>query len=217
MKIRYNGHSCFTVIADDGTIIVTDPYESGGFGGGIGYLPVDVEPDIVTISHETHGDHNYTAGFKEGFVKVVGATTALGIDFRVLETFHDESQGSERGPNNIICFTVDGVTVCHLGDLGHRLSAEQIEALGAVDVMLAPIGGFYTIDANQATDIVERLRPKITIPMHYKTEKCGFPIAEVESFTKGKVNAKMIDSDEIELKADKLPGEPEILVLKHRL
>jgi len=89
--------------------------------------------------------------------------------------------------------------------------------LGDVDILLIPIGGSFTIDPNIATDIVERLRPKIAIPMHYKTEKCGFPIAEVEKFTDGKSNVKFIDSDEIILTSDKLPGEPEILILKHRL
>jgi len=86
-----------------------------------------------------------------------------------------------------------------------------------VDVLMVPVGGFYTIDANEAADVVERLRPKVVIPMHYKTEKCGFDIASLDAFLAGKKNAKKIGTDEIELSADKLPGQTEIIVLKHRL
>lgn len=216
MKIRWNGHSSFTIITDDGVIIVTDPYESGAFGGGIAYFPVDAEPDIVTISHN-HADHNYTAGFKGEFEEVRGDRTIKGIEFKSIDTYHDTNQGADRGDNKIFCFTIDDINVCHLGDLGHTLSADQIEKLGSVDVMFMPVGGFYTIDAKQATDIFEKVRPKIAIPMHFKTEKCGFPIADVDEFSRGKARVQRIDSDEIELSADKLPGEPEIIILKHRL
>ena len=216
MKIRWNGHSSFTIISKDDLTIVTDPYESGAFGGGIAYFPVDAEPDIVTISHE-HADHNYTAGFKGEFEEVRGDKTIKSIEFTCFDTFHDTNQGADRGKNRIFCFAVDDIRICHLGDLGHILDSDQIEKLGSIDVMFMPVGGFYTIDAAQATDIFEKVRPKIAIPMHYKTEKCGFPIAEVDEFSAGKATVQKIDSDEIELTADKLPGEPEIIILKHRL
>ena len=217
MRIRWNGHSSFAIFAQSGTVIITDPYQPGAFSGGIAYLPIDIEkPDFVTISHD-HEDHNYAAGFKGEFVEVRGNLVEGEITFRGLKTFHDENNGADRGENTILSFKVDDINICHLGDLGHNLTGDQLTQLGDVDVLLIPIGGFFTIDPNIATDIVERLRPKIVIPMHYKTEKCGFPIAEVDKFTEGKSNVKFIDTDEIELSSDKLPGEPEILVLKHRL
>ncbi|MCZ7585383.1 MAG: MBL fold metallo-hydrolase [Deltaproteobacteria bacterium] len=216
MKVRYNGHSCFSVFADDGKCIVIDPYESGAYGGAIAYHPVDSEPDVVVLSHD-HPDHSHTEQFKSDFKVVRGPGEAKGFKFDVVNTFHDQSQGADRGKNRIFLFEVDGVRVGHMGDLGHLLSDEQIKAVGAVDVMMLPVGGFYTIDANEATDVVERTRPKIAIPMHYKTDKCGFDIAPVDDFVEGKNNVIKLGTDEIELSSDKLPGETEIIVLKHRL
>ncbi|MCC6157190.1 MAG: MBL fold metallo-hydrolase [Deltaproteobacteria bacterium] len=216
MKIRYNGHSCFSIFAADGTCVVCDPYETGSYGGAIGYLPVDSKPDVVTISHE-HPDHNYTKGFSGDFALMRQPGEAKGIRFDVVGADHDGEGGSQRGKVRMFDFTVDGIRVCHAADLGHVLTPEQASALSGVDVLLLPVGGFYTIDANEATDVVETLRPRVVIPMHYKTDKCGFTIDPVDGFLAGKTNVKRIDTDEIELFADRLPGETEILVLKHRL
>ena len=216
MQIRYNGHSSFTLFAKDGTTIVMDPYEPGSFGGGLGYVAIDSDPDIVTISHD-HADHNYINDFSGDFEVVRGGGKAGGIEFFALTVYHDENEGQDRGEINILSFTFEKIRFCHLGDIGHVLSDDQLKILGQVDVLFIPVGGFYTIDANQATDIVERLQPKIAIPMHYKTEKCGFPIAEVSEFIKDKKNVQEIPADTIEIEPDKLPGETEILVLKHRL
>jgi len=214
MKIRWNGHSSFTITAADGTTIVTDPYQPGAFGGGIGYRQIDVQPDIVTISHE-HDDHNYLDGFSGDFAVLRQTGRAKGIAFTAVDTFHDESGGSKRGTNRIFAFTVDGVRLCHLGDLGHLLTDEQIAAIGKVDVLFVPVGGFYTIDAHQATDAMRRLDPRVVIPMHFKTDKCGFPITPVSTFTNGKDRVQMLDAVEIELTADALPGTTEIFVLNH--
>ena len=92
----------------------------------------------------------------------------------------------------------------------------QAKQIGKVDVLLLPVGGFYTIDHLQATDVVNKLKPAIVIPMHFKTDKCGFPIAEVSKFTQGKDRVRNVGADEIELVAGKLPGATEILVLNHR-
>ncbi|MDP8225525.1 MAG: MBL fold metallo-hydrolase [Candidatus Lernaella stagnicola] len=215
MKIRWNGHSSFTVTADDGTVIVTDPYEPGAFGGGIGYQQITDQPDIVTISHD-HADHNFTDGFQNDFVVIRDGGEAKGIHFTAVNSFHDENEGAERGTNTIFVFVVDGVRLCHLGDLGHILSDDQIEAIGQVDALMTPVGGYFTVDPLQATDAVERINPKIVLPMHFKTDKCGFPIAEVAEFLIGKENVKQIDADEIEVSADRLPGAREIIVLRHR-
>jgi len=215
MKIRWNGHSSFTITGKNGLVIVTDPYEPGAFGGGIGYQQIDVQPDIVTVSHD-HDDHNYTAGFSGDFAVVRKAGEFKGVTFDALDTYHDENKGANRGENLVFAFAVDGVRICHLGDLGHPLSDEQAEKLGAVDVLLLPVGGHFTIDYLQAADVVNKLKPKIVIPMHFKTDKCGFPIAEVSAFTEGKERVNHVGADEIELTADNLPGATEILVLNHR-
>jgi L-ascorbate metabolism protein UlaG (beta-lactamase superfamily) len=214
MKIRWNGHSSFTVTTDAGLVIVLDPYEPGGFGGGIAYGPVDARPDIVTISHD-HGDHNYIANFKNPFQKMTGPGEAKGVKFRTVPTYHDGARGAQRGANQVFVFTVDGVTICHLGDLGHPLTAETVAEIGPIDVLLLPVGGFYTIDHLQAADVMEKLNPRIVIPMHYKTDKCKFPITDVSPFTAGKKNVKKLDADEIEVSAAKLPAAREILVLRH--
>ncbi len=216
MKIRWNGHASFSLFSDDGRCIVIDPYEQGSFGGAIGYHAIDSKPDVVLVTHD-HQDHNYTDQFDGQFEILRDAGHAKGFDVAAFDAFHDKSQGNDRGAIKMFKVDVDGVKICHVGDLGHVLSAEQIAGLGDVDVLMVPVGGVFTIDANEATDLIERLRPKIAIPMHYKTERCGFEIAGVEEFTKGKSNVKTLDTDEIELFSDKLPGETEILVLKHRL
>jgi L-ascorbate metabolism protein UlaG (beta-lactamase superfamily) len=108
---------------------------------------------------------------------------------------------------------LDGVTVCHLGDLGHVLSDPEAKQIGPVDLLLMPVGGVYTIDPNQATQTAQKLSPRIVIPMHYKTPQCGFPLAKVEDFTSGKAGVKTIKGNEVEIKKEKLPQALEIIVL----
>lgn len=111
---------------------------------------------------------------------------------------------------------MDGVKICHAGDLGHILTAEQVKAIGKVDVLMVPVGGFFTIDAATAIKVVDQLKPAVSIPMHYKTEKAEFPIAGVDDFIKGKSNVTQSNDSEIELKAGKLP-KGQIVVLKPAL
>jgi L-ascorbate metabolism protein UlaG (beta-lactamase superfamily) len=112
---------------------------------------------------------------------------------------------------------VDGVRICHLGDLGHQLAKAEVAEIGQIDVLMIPVGGFYTIDAVAAGVICEQIKPKMVIPMHYKNDKCAFPIAGVEDFIRGKKNVKRSDSSEVELKAGQLPQATEIVVIKHAL
>ena len=107
---------------------------------------------------------------------------------------------------------MDGIKICHLGDLGHTLTKSQVNDIGEVDVLLIPVGGFYTIDAGLASQICDELQPKIVIPMHYKTAKLDFPVTGVDDFLKGKSNFKKLASNELELKRETLPSEPEIIV-----
>ena len=117
----------------------------------------------------------------------------------------------------MFCFEVDGIEVCHLGDLGHQLTDKQVADIGRVDILLIPVGGYYTIDAEVATEVCSKLSPKVIIPMHYKTGKCGFPIAGVDEFLRGKKNVNRLDSSEVEFKPAELPATTQVMVLEPAL
>jgi L-ascorbate metabolism protein UlaG (beta-lactamase superfamily) len=212
MIITFLGHAAFLITSESGVKIVTDPYKPGCFNGGIQYSAITDTVDIVTISHE-HDDHNdSTLKGKPKYVRGPGTQEIKGITVTGTEVFHDTSQGQERGKNTIFNILVDSVNIVHLGDLGHKLSYSDSAKIGKVDVLLIPVGGYFTIDAAAAWDVVKMLKPKIVIPMHYKTAKCGFPIAPVDDFVKGK-EAKKIDG-ELEITRSTLPESTTVYVLK---
>jgi L-ascorbate metabolism protein UlaG (beta-lactamase superfamily) len=213
MKIKYLAHASFLITSGSGTRIITDPYE---VSGGVKHGAITEAADIVTVSHE-HGDHNNAAAVKGNPTVVRESTEVKGIKIRTVSTAHDETGGSQRGKNNIYCFQVDGVDVCHAGDLGHELTAAQVKEIGKVDVLMLPVGGFFTIDAKTATKVCDQLKPKVIIPMHFKTEKLDFPIKGVDDFLKGKNNVTRSGESEIEFKADNLPAGTQIIVLKQSL
>jgi len=216
MKVKWLGHSCFLISGEKGVRIITDPYESGGFKGGLGYQTVREAADIVTVSHE-HSDHNHTKDIpgKPEIVRKTGRHEIKGVTIEGVLTCHDKTDGRQRGLNTVFCLDVDGIRVCHLGDLGHELSTKEVRAIGRVDVLLIPVGGYFTIDAAEATRVAAALSPKIIFPMHYKTPVLDFPIAGVEDFLNGKPHVKRIDANEVEITKANLPQETEVWVLKH--
>ncbi len=216
MKVKWYGHASFLITSDDnGTSVITDPYEPGAYDGGIAYRPIEDSADIVTVSHD-HADHNYVKGIKGNpeIVKGPGTHVAKGISFLGHATFHDPSGGKERGENTMFVFTLDGIRICHAGDLGHPLTAADASALGPIDVLLLPIGGVFTIDPKEATEVMNLLKPKILIPMHFKTPRCGFPIASVEEFLEGKSSIERQRGAETTFTKDRLPAATHILVLE---
>jgi len=213
MNIKYLGHACFLITSDSGVKIITDPYETGN---GLSYGEIAESADIVAVSHD-HFDHSNVAVVGGNPEVVKGTATVKGIEFGAVSCCHDEAGGRERGKNTILCFEVDGIRVCHLGDLGHLLSDKQVALIGEVDILLIPVGGFFTIDARAATEVCDRLKPRVVIPMHYKTAKCDFPIAGVEQFLQDKKEVKRLDASEVEFKADELPPSTQIIVLKPAL
>ncbi len=217
MKIKWYGHSSFLLTSKEGVKVITDPYESGAYGGALSYGEIPDEADVVTVSHD-HADH-YTASLKgkPGVLNKQGKQTVRGIEFHGIPTYHDNSKGKERGKNLIFMFALDGISVCHCGDLGHRLSKEELSQVGKVDLLLIPVGGFYTLEPAEAVKVAQDIGPKIIIPMHYKTEKCGFPITGVEEFLKDWKKVKKVDSSELQIEAEKLPAQTEVIVLKHAL
>ena len=171
--------------------------------------------DIVTVSHD-HYDHNNVDAVR-GKPQVVRATTRVkGIEFTGITSYHDDADGRRRGGNTIFCFEVEGIRLCHLGDLGHSLSVRQVAELGRVDVLFIPVGGYFTIDATIATGVCNQLQPGLIIPMHWN-DKWDVPqVAGVDDFMKGKVDVSRPDTSEIELKSGKLPAG-RITVLKSAL
>ncbi len=218
MKIKFLGHASFLITTASGKKIVTDPYEPGGFGGAIGYGPLTESADYVTISHD-HADHNYVK-MVPGSPRVIGGAgeeTHDGILFRALTTHHDASRGAERGGNIVRVIEADEMALCHLGDLGHALGPEDATALRCVDVLLVPVGGTFTVDAKGATAVVDRLRPRIAIPMHFLTPKVGFDIAPVDDFLAGKDRVRRVGGSEVEVNKDSLPDPTEIVALEPAL
>jgi L-ascorbate metabolism protein UlaG (beta-lactamase superfamily) len=218
MKIKWYGHAAFLITSDQGTKIIIDPYEPGAFGGQLSYGKIEDQADIVIISHD-HADHNYTKDLPgtPQTVKGSGSKTVKGVSMKGISTYHDPSKGSERGANTIFTLKIDNIRLCHLGDLGHLLSDKELSEIGPVDILLIPVGGFFTIDSKEAAHVAERIKPKILIPMHFKTEKCGFPIAPVEDFLKGKTNTKRLKTSEATFGEATLPQQMEIVVLEHAL
>ncbi len=212
MKIKWLGHASFLVTTGSGTRIILDPYTTDE---RLFYGEIKESADVVTISHD-HFDHNNARAVR-GNPKVIRTSTEYkGIKFRAIPAYHDEQRGARRGAVAIFYIEADGLTLCHLGDLGHTLNAEQLANIGKVDILMVPVGGYYTIDATGATTVCEQLKPKVIIPMHYKTEKTSLPIADVGDFLKGK-NVSRLDSSEAEFKPESLPSEVQVVVLKSAL
>jgi L-ascorbate metabolism protein UlaG (beta-lactamase superfamily) len=218
MKIKWYGHAAFLITSDEGTKIIIDPYEPGAFGGQLSYGKIKDQADIVLTSHD-HADHNYTQDLPgtPQVVKGSGSKTLKGVSMKGISTYHDPSKGSERGANTIFTITINNIQVCHLGDLGHLLSAKELAEVGPVDILLIPVGGFFTIHPKEATSVAEQIKPRILIPMHFKTGKCGFSIAPVEDFLKGKANVKRPKASEATFDKATLPQQMEIMVLEHAL
>lgn len=178
MKIKYIGHSSFLIKGNTKTnhslTIVTDPYDPKSTG----FPYPKQETDIVTSSHEGHGDHDYYDGIKPSgenetpfIINTPGEYEIKGLRIYGLKSFHDDVEGTKRGQNTIYIFDFEEARIAHLGDLGHNLDSDQLEALEAVDILMIPIGGIYTIDIKIALQVIENVEPKAVIPMHFKTPK----------------------------------------------
>ncbi len=207
MKVKYIGHACFLFVSVNGTRIVTDPYDHTAYEGAIRYEPVDEEADIVLVSHG-HPDHNYTADIRGEpvIISSIGNQIVEDIEISGLGTYHDTTKGSERGSNIIFRAVVDGISICHLGDLGHILDDSSAEQIKPVDVLLMPVGGFFTIGTGESDEVIGTLAPKLVIPMHYKTESLDFPIAPVDDFLEGRGDVTRTGSSEAEFTKEKLPS-----------
>ena len=167
MIINWFGQACFKIQGEK-TTVVTDPFDNS-FGLKVPRLAAD----IVTVSHDHH-DHNNVAAVKGTgeaapfVINNLGEYEVKNVFVYGVASFHDNQGGKERGSNIIYRIEIDGVTIVHLGDLGHPLNNGEIEKLEGVDILLTPVGGTYTINAKQAGEIISQLEPRIVIPMHYQ-------------------------------------------------
>ncbi len=180
MKIEYLGHSCFKLTESTGTSVVCDPYSDE-----VGFSMPKVDADAVTISHH-HFDHDCLSKVGKDAVVIDRESSydLPGVEINSIKSYHDSSLGKQRGENIIFKFRMDGIDVCHLGDLGEDCSSDLIEAILPVNVLLIPVGGNYTIDAEMAKEYVDRIMPDIVIPMHYRTKDCKIDIDKVDEFLK---------------------------------
>ena len=202
MIIQWLGHACFKITGNDEAVII-DPYEDGSVPG---YRPVREQANMVLCSHNHH-DHNAV-----GCVRLLPQIRGE-FEVEKLESYHDDCLGEKRGPNTIHLLTAEGYRIAHLGDLGCSLTGEQIGMLQDLDVLMIPVGGHFTIDARQAARIVSQLRPRITIPMHYREGALGYEVlAEVSEFTRQFDKVLWLTTDTLEL-SDEL--QDEIVVLDY--
>ncbi len=211
MTINWYGHSCFRISNQGGRLtIITDPFDKS-----IGLTPPRVSADIVAVSHG-HYDHNNIGAISgEPFVvEGPGEYEIRGAQITGINSFHDRKEGQERGANTIYVMEVDGIRVCHLGDLGQeKLTDKQLEAIGLVDVLMAPVGGNYTLGAKEAARVSNRLEPHIVIPMHYKLSQLKIDLAKVDDFLKEMGLEGVKPVDKITIKEKDLAGKKTEVVL----
>ena len=150
-------------------------------------------------------------------IEAPGSKTVKGVEITGVATFHDTARGAQRGPNTVFRVTVDGIRTAHLGDLGHALNKKQMQAIGPVDILLTPVGGTYTIDGRTASQVADALKSRVVIPMHYRTARCSFPIADAKPFLKERDNVRRVDGSEVEFTKQDLPEVTETVVLKPAL
>jgi L-ascorbate metabolism protein UlaG (beta-lactamase superfamily) len=209
MRVRWHGHACFEIAGK--VKVVTDPHD----GESIGLAPPKVSPDVATVSHE-HYDHNAVGalGGKPEILRGPGRRAARGIEFVGVETCHDEAGGQKRGKNVAFAFSIGGVRFAHLGDLGHVPTDAQVNELGAVDVLFVPVGGVYTVDAAGAVEVIEKIGPRVAVPMHYRVGGLKLAIAPLSEFSKklAKGEKPREVGTSIEFEAEDLPEKREYWV-----
>lgn len=209
MIIKWLGHASF-LLESSGMKLLTDP-----FNAEIGYQLCKEKVDIVTVSHE-HWDHNAvdTLVGSPRVMRETGLSTIDGINILGISSYHDKKQGQERGHNTIFKISSENLDILHLGDLGHVLTNQQLMEIGNIDILLAPVGGRYTVDADAAYEIVEQLQPQIIIPMHFLTPDVSLKeLAPVEAFTAK--FPRVIKKPFLEINKEALTSEIRVIVLDY--
>ena len=182
MKVRFLGHAAVLLTSKDGTTLLVDPYNPGGFGGKMGYRPISYAAEAVVCSH-AHADHCAVSELPNQPHLIEGDSSFGPFSVRRHLAYHDEYGGRRRGGAvDLLDIEVDQMRVVHLSDVGHSPTTATVDALKRPDLLLVPVGGFYTIGAAQAFEWVQRLAPKQVVPVHYKTDQCGLALRARSSF-----------------------------------
>jgi len=210
MEIVWLGHSCFRIRGKEATI-VTDPFDKT-----LGYPVRKPTASIVTVSHN-HPQHSFVDGVA-GDPRVVsrpGEYDIANVFINGITTFHDNEKGAVRGKNTVFFMEIDEVKVCHLGDLGHVPTTEQIEQMSGVDILMVPVGGLSTINAAAAAETIGLLEPKLVIPMHYKTDVVKMELEPLEHFIKVMGLKEVVSQPKLNITKSNLPLEIKVLVLDY--
>lgn len=213
MQLKYLGHASFLIKSKDAKL-VTDPFDPKA----VGIKYPKQEADIVTVSHG-HGDHNNVAGVSSEALVIdwPGEFEKKGIRVKGIATYHDDKKGAERGENIVYKITADDVNILHCGDLGHALTDEVLEQIGDIDVLLVPVGGFYTIDAEKAVEVIKKVDPYIVVPMHFNhpdlDQKTFGSLTDVQAFCKAYGIEKPESVDQLTVKKEDLSEEETRIVV----
>ncbi|MDO8567405.1 MAG: MBL fold metallo-hydrolase [Dehalococcoidales bacterium] len=210
MDINWLGHSCFRIKGSH-VVVMTDP-----FPPDLGYSLGKQTARLVTVSHQ-HPSHSYVQGI-EGSPRAITGPGEYEISNIVVigvGTYHDGANGKERGKNTVFVFEIDGVLVCHLGDLGHTLTAGQKEEIDKVDVLLLPVGGGSALNASMAAEVVRQLEPKIVVPMHYKTPALKRELDPVEKFLKEMGSPQLTPQPKLSVTRANLPLKLQVTLLEY--
>jgi L-ascorbate metabolism protein UlaG (beta-lactamase superfamily) len=216
MQIIWHGQSFFQILVSKGkesiVKIAVDPYDEQ-----IGLKPPALEADILLITHN-HYDHNNVKTIKGApfLISGPGEYEIKDVFIQGIPSFHDNTQGNEKGENTIYTLEAEGIKICHLGDLGQKeLTDEQLEKIGEVDILLIPVGGVYTISAKEATKVISQIEPKILIPMHYQIPKLKIKLDALDKFLKMMGVKTPEVSKKLSLSQKNLPTEGmKIIILK---
>lgn len=211
MNIFWYGQSCFKIQFKD-IVLITDPFDKS-----IGLKPYQGQADVVTISHH-HRDHDSVKAIKGTpfIIDGAGEYDVKGISIIGIPTYHDDKSGEKRGGNTVYVYEIEGMRICHLGDLGHMLSNSELEKIGQVDILFIPVGGVYTIDGERADEIINLIEPKIVVPMHYKISKLLIELDDIGKFAKEMGLSIKEKLQKLSIKKKDLPaGETKIIILEN--
>ena len=178
MKLKWYGHSCFGLTFENGTTLITDPFDDT-----TGYPLCTARADAVLSSHD-HFDHNHIASVSgnPAMINTPGAHELNGVKITGVAAFHDPEEGKLRGTNVIFCVEAEGLKLVHLGDLGHMPNEAQLEAIKNADIIMMPIGGTFTITTQQAVELIAQAKPRTALAMHFHNDYCQFPITDEKEF-----------------------------------
>ena len=210
MKLKYYGHACFTLRFASGTTLAIDPFDES-----VTYAPCDAICDAALLSHD-HFDHNHTQSLRGEFtaIREVGVYDVGDVRVTALHSFHDKKRGVLRGNNLIFRIEGDGLTIVHLGDLGHMPDDKQLQAISGADVMLIPIGGTYTIDTPEAEELIRLAQPKHAVAMHFRTPDYDFNTSTCEAFERDMQAVRM--PREVEITPENLSSLSEAMILSYK-